>query len=688
MTALPNTTQDPLPRNEKLLTHIQQLVSDAHQERRKHEDQWLDDYRLVLGAHKQVFGSKDDGYVTADQINHTVVLQWSVATETAPRIIFRPRETNEPPDWFLKRESASKLDFVPGHGLSMGQIGGVEAIDDALVQRLLAFTVPQQGMAEQPNPETGEPEVVPTVEQVPVLTEDDFIAVTDELAAEALTQELQSEWDKEGMDEFMAQQIFETITYGHRDALFQWDADRYCGKLVDLYLFNVWWDRWSKTNHDGKYVVILQVLDAEDAKREFPNVPKNEWSRLIGLPMQAHTSLGFDAMRGSKYENLSYRNVVYRWTLYERGAMFDLTPEEAMAQGLVEPRMELAQDEALDADGFPTVETTERQETTDQGDPLYTLLETGEPTAPGVDNWPQREGVRQADMLGDLELSDGECELSDIPVARNKNIPIADSPYGQGTPHRLQPLQELQNRLLTMIRRHVKYFSDPQKAMPASALQQMQEEAKGMYATAKQTIGVPDDLIHEFGGLQNVIMTLDPPQIQQALIDLQIHISQLMDRIGGANEVLRGEAKSDWSGETVGKLQSAARGPIGAMARATSYQLRYLGGIWAQAIIDYLPSEIAAERNSNYPVAIWEACRQRIKRIGYDVVADVSGASPKEHKFQRLVNLLNSVPTLAQSPTFLELLFESAETPSAEKIAQEVAQLMAAPPQIPSEIPA
>ncbi len=673
-------------RSQEVLDELRQKARDSGSERRRHEQQWRNNQLLSVGAFKTVFKESDKRrkYTPVDRTSSIIVTQWSIQTETPPRPIFSPRETNDPPIWYLEDSGSQKIQVAMQMGLQLQltpeQLGGEFPIYDEEYKQLVQLPDPQT----MPDPnappqadEQGNP--IPPPPPQPLFAEDDFVRVDDFVAAEALTQELQSEWETQHIDEFVRQNIFDTIVLGHRDVLFQYDAEKSMGKLVDLYPWNVWCDKWQRTNADGDYYLILEILSLKKAKAMYTDISDEMWEDIIDVDI---INPGED--RGDKFSmgSGSGRETVQKWTMFERNNLYPLSPEEAVEQGLVEPRMEFVSvpergefgEQVLDEDGQVVMMSAPDQAVTETGLPVFTLVETGEDTDPEAASWPKRTGVRQLEMIGDVILLDQETEFSDIPIARNKNIPITDSPYGQGEPFRLAPLQELLNRIWTLFREHARFFAQPQKLMPVSAIERMEGEVGRIFSSAKETIGIPDDLIHAYGDIKRVIQTLDPPQIQIAFVNMLDRITEAMDNIGGTVEVLRGEAKSDWSGATVDRLTNAARGPIGAKARHASSALAYLAGVWANAIIDFTPSDVWSERNGKYKPQVLDAMRSRLKKIGFDVKVEVSGSGSRESRIMKLNQLASTVPMLAQSPTFLRMLLEQQDVPEAQAIADEMVQ--------------
>ncbi|MDB4261458.1 hypothetical protein N9878_01185 [bacterium] len=315
-------------------------IQDAQIERQKHENQWDINVALYHGEHQNVFNNREgDFYATSNQIQGAVITQVAVMTERPIRPIFVGRETNEPPEIFIKPESAFKV--PPNTGLSQEQLAGAEVIPEPLFDFLSAQTMPQT----VDNPRAGEvvpgtgmgeskPEVQPdTVEiEVPVFDDDDFHFVDDALCAEALTQEHDSEWEMCSGDEMLRQAITQASVVGHQDFLVQWNAHESRFDLVSLYPYHTWIDRWSFSTRDAEYYVIRRIVSVAEAEKEYPG-QKDE----IQANKTSPTDTGWwGGASGNKFNNISDREVVEVFTTWERNHPYPMATDPA-PEPVVEP---------------------------------------------------------------------------------------------------------------------------------------------------------------------------------------------------------------------------------------------------------------------------------------------------------------------------------------------------------------
>ncbi len=650
-----------------LRQRLDERIRDAQIERQKYESQWDINVALYHGDHLPVFkpGSDPDFYATSNQIQGSVITQVAVMTEKPVRPVFVPRETNEPPEIFLKPESAYKV--PEKSGLSREQLAGAEIIPEPLMDVLVSQTVKQ----EVDNPRAGEPmgagdsaSVQPDrVEvDVPIFSDEDFIFVDDALCAEALTQEHDSEWEMCGGDEMLRQAITQASVIGHQDFLVQWNDQDSRFDLISLYPYHTWIDRWSFSTRDAEHYVMRRMVPISEAMREYP-----DFAGEIDANKTSATDTGWWGGRsGNKYDSASDREVVEIYTTWERNYPYPMDAQEALEKGLIRPAIE---EPLIDPDTNEIADMGGRPIKDDEGNPQF-ILASGEATAPEAGNWPKRYGIHQTTMLGEVVLYEDETEFVDIPAARIKNVPIIESPYGQGEPQRLASLQDLKNRLWSIYHDYVLRYRSPEQVMPASVLNELEAQLKTFHRDAGRKIAIPDDLWNSNAG--KVIETIPLPQLTDLFFNLMQLVTEEMNNIAGTVDVIRGEAKSEWSGELFAQATNAARGPIGFKARGISEAVRHAAKVTAGLIIEFLPLDEWVKRNKKYPPQVLEVMRRRLKRVGYDVSVEVGGASSRDAEGQKLVQMMHNNPQLTASETFMRQVLEHVGVKEGDKIVREV----------------
>lgn len=630
-------------RDRKAFDDIDRKVLDAQTERSHYEAQWEYNLSSFLGTTKpKGANKKGQHWFDTGRVQQSILTAMSVKTETPPSVSFAPRETNEPPEIFIKPEAA--VSVQPGL-LTPEQAMGEAPIDEMVVQSLV---LPQ--VTGEMDPETGE-----QMTTQPLLTEADFVWVTDETAAKAMTLIWESMFLMTNGNEWLRENILHTSVYGHCDALVQWDAEENRVGLSNLYPHNTWIDRWANSTYDADHYIIREVLDEGEAKRLYPQFKMEIESQLGTNDDSSLTVTG----RGRKYDVTDGdRQTIELVTMWERNYKYPMTEQEAIESGAVEIRPQFGVDDMGNAVEMP-------------GEMF--LAESDEPVAVESDNWPTRTGIRQIQMLGDIKVFDAETDFVDIPVARNKNIPVPDSPYGVGDPYRVRDLVELYNRLWSIVHDHMMFYRSPEQVMPQSVYDEIADATASIHSGAGRVLVIPDRLLFAING--DIIKTLSPPQIGTVVAELMRLVSEEIDRSFGIAGVLRGEFKSDTPVGVFEQATMAARGPIGYTARNTSDMIRHVAKVTADLIIRFLPLEEWKQYTQEYSEVILRTFKKRLKRFGYDIRVDVSASGTRE---RRISDLKEMMTLTGPTPTLVKTILELQEIPNAGQIVNEIQQQQAA----------
>lgn len=665
---------------------IDEVLRDSDFERSKYVNGWSTAKKLYEGYHNDVYnvvGRSAEFYTSANRIKLAVQNSVAVQTETRPEPNYVGVESNEPPEIYLSETGAGKVELLSeqelgGYQFSPEELSGEVPIPDGVYRQLASLSTPQEVprdleqvkleaeiyQMQMGSGENAKPQQVSMTDtvQAPMFDESDFVMITDEFAAQALTEEAKRQWNAANGHDLIRTNIFEKAVLGEKDTLIQWDAEKNNFTLQNLYNYDVWFDRLAHGSHDQRFCLIRVVYDYYEAMRLYPQVPDEVFEKNKGI-LDRGNSYGSTKDR---YNRQGDRDFIAVWHLWEKDYPFPLDPEQAIEQGLIQPAMD--EQEIVNEDG--TVDAVSVPITDDSGEPMYVTAE-GEATAYGDDLWPQRYGIRQLTMIGDQVVADEESEFSDIPVSRNINQPRVETPYGEGDPEILQPLQKMLNKLYSIMQEHYHYFRQPNRIMAASVADQLKAALKKVHADAITQIAVPDHIVQNFG-VKGGIDVLQPPQISQAIIALIQQVQAEMDILGGNVEAMRGQFKSETSGRALAAAQNAARGVIGFKARYTQGYLEYMSRIIANLIIDFLPEEEWAARSKKYPKQVIAAIKRRLKRFGYDIKVQVGGVDNDALKQDLMTTMVQQIPGFGASPTALSEILTSYRVDKAERIAQEV----------------
>lgn len=643
-------------RNPQLLAEIRdEYVRDDNIERSRFEPQWNQNTRMYLNDMKPS-GWATRGrqkWIDVPRIHHAIQHRVATILEEMPNPELLPRETNEEPDYFVRSDEYTQT--LMEMGVSEQAATGAVPIDSQVVMFL---TEPQP--TGQIDGMTGEP-----IMGEPLVPMDAFIAVDDQLAADAYTQELRSQWSIANGDRWLTTNVYNTNIFGHRDVLVQFDPNKYQIELVDIYPFNSWIDRFADDTTNAERYILRQYMPLSEAKKEYPELAvedDNGNSILSELAGQTDMS-NQPGSNGRKYRQMEDRDVIERWTLWQRDVPYPMDEEKALSMGKVtiEPSFEI--------DEFGQAVPSQ----------VY-VNEDGEQTEPGADNWPIEYAWRQAELLGDVELYDGRADAVDIPVARNKNRIYPDSPYGIGEPQFLHDICELYDRLYSIVHDYFLYYRSPEQVMPVSVANELKTAVKTIHSTAGRVIQIPDRLYRMFGST-DIIRNLPVPQINNAVTELLGRLELEIEKMSGVNEAMMGIGKSEWSGETVQSLTTNARSPIGLAARNTEFMVKHVVKVAIHYIVDFTPAKVLAERNKKYPEPVWNAFKKRLKKYGFDVYVEISGSSTKSKQVKEILDMFQYIPSIANSTTAIETALKKVGIPNAAKIAGEVAIAMQPAPE-------
>ena len=272
-------------------------------------------------------------------------------------------------------------------------------------------------------------------------------------------------------------------------------------------------------------------------------------------------------------------------------------------------------------------------------------LATGEVT-PTHRKWPVRMGLRRVRIIAGTLYADAEAETIDIPFGKTVNIPIPFTPYGQGEPERLEPLQEAYNDALTDNVMSGRHSAFPAKLVLASVAKDNPDLAKNAYTRVNVTAKVDDKVAAQAGGLDKTVMYAKAPELPADSWKRLDMLDQAFDKESDQANVLRGQTpgRSSMNPDTVGQLQSAAKTSITFKAAGIESMLEYTGRIrLANYVLRLTPVQLAAKIRK-YPACVWAELHRRIKGdkasglkpgylecdIGFAVASGASGANASE----------------------------------------------------------
>ena len=480
------------------------------------------------------------------------------------------------------------------------------------------------------------PPAVPGAMPTQVFTEDDFYRIDNDMVANIMTTEIQAQWMIGHCDDWLSRNDFSKLVVGHADAIMEWDKRKMIGCPKTLHAMSTWIDPLAENYWNATFGILKQKVRVNVAMARWPEAAEAIKQHVIlGMNSQYRD---FDEVAGEFIEHL---------TMWERDSEMNHSLDDAVDSKMVE----------VFEDGTM-------------------MNQKGETTRFGDAAWPKFVALRQIEMIGSVELYDGPSTFGDIPLSRNVNLMVVDSPMGIGDPEDLVCLQDLYNRLFTIIHEHLRFYAHPTQVMPASVYNELKSLLDKAFSMPGLKIPVRDQLWFQNNG--NVLKNLDMPELNDVVNKVLDTVSNEIDRLSGITNVLQGsnQSMSAWSGSLYQQATANARGPVGVIARNTQYFVQHLARVWMGLIIDNLTPEEWAKRNEKYPPEVYAAVKQLASRMLFQVEVNVSGASPKSAVAQQLSTMAQTNPSLSGSPTFIRELMAKADVPGGEEIAEEVLQNM------------
>lgn len=618
---------------------LEDLLQEAQSVRQRYEDEWDENLEFYLGDQWKHNPPEGLEQFTLNLTQSAIIAAAAVQTENRPVVNITPRETGDPPLFFLTEEAAARIGANPS-----------EPIPEQAVQQLTMGAV---------DPATG------AMAPGPVLPEE-IIPVTDEVVAQAIKTVIDAMWDRSGLDYMLIQNVLNTGIVGHQPMLVEYDDKTYSPKFTNIHQRSVWIDPIATSVDDAEYVIYLQVMSKERGKRLYPDAAEaidkeaGDGSRIHARVLSESTSLG------APFENTTFnRDMVVISTCWKRNEPIPMSADEAVEAGVVEPRMVPAT-----VDPLTGMETPGTQEMLDDK-PVFTVVETGEATVEGQENWPTKYGIMQWQMVGDYLIDARECPYRDIPVGWNINIPKPHSPYGQGEPHRLKDIQKCINRVASILHNHLRYFQSPQQSAPQSVVDAIGGLDKA-YAHPGRLWTGPDDLFQLYGG--KFISTEQTPILNESYVSYFQILRDVFSEVSGRADVLQGRAKSEWSGRTVEALQVAARGPIGFKSFHTEKMIRYIVELMKGMILDFLPESEWQRVVSKYPITVLRAIRNKAKSLDCDIAVEVASGKGQVRRVEEEKYMVLRKMMAVDLETFLDRL----SVPNPKAVAQRVQAEMAA----------
>lgn len=682
--------------------YVHGLMCEAYEERRQYDDQVDRNANLTLGRFRTCRPKGGIDPVDINRIRNVCIAHVQVQTEQTPRIKLGPRETAEPPIAYLNTQVSV------GDLQADGKLRTLFAMLDA--SALGAVAADGSRMDPQPLSDKDQANVELAI-AAGILPAEALVLITDRTAADAEQLVFDEMWDECRADFYVREATYNKTTIGWQFMLYGFDDAKKQHVLYNPSHLLVFIDPTCTDIRDAAHTELLQFLDLNRAKAKYPAYA-DKLEAQATLDGNAVTQGDFPFRIPRIYQSGFQRRMVAVRHCWIRDWPFPLTREEALAGGHIaqsdEPVAgngdnatpeEAADDTAPLVNGAEPADLQSVSAAADVAPPPAAVpaptrvvlrnLRGDELTDETSAGWPTRPGIREICIVGENVLSDRESEFGDIPLAHMVNLPIPFSPFGQGEPEALEQLQLALNSLITDLVNHFHYHGAPALAMPLEVAQRIQGFASGVYTAPYGEIWeIPNDLMQKWG-IDKIVSFIEAPPLPADFWRMFDLLLSMIDKEGQVTEALEGEGKAHWSGDLAARLQEAARGLIAWKSLRMEESLQYLARLMHHSIQTRLSVDDLAERSSKYPRYVWQAIRDRWKKIDVDISVEIvsgSGQLRERSKQDAIALYANGAGPLSKT-TLLERFGEDPKLELQNKISEAQEEAKAAS-QLQSTLPA
>lgn len=650
------------------VAYIQASRFGSHAKYQSLEDVWRMARRRWMGDHWDTTPRRGlRSYV----VNRN---QTAIASQTANqlgasgiRTQIEPVESNDIPVFAIAPEAGRRLMVLMASdpqiseilendmGLSEEHLLGEMSISKEISEALINATV-SAGV----DPET----LVPIAPMIPPETFDDagIVELNDALFAKIVNDTYQTKFDLARGNFYAFESEIKSNNYGHQAIVFQWDEEKRNFEFRTPSPFAILPDPSGSCVEEMQWVIFDQVKTIDEAMADYPEKKEEiENSKQSGaaVKLRGTTSGGYYEPEGSFGGN-DVPKVVIR-TVWMRNHKYDMEETEVIDAGWAE------RNDGVGEDGVEFLTITREGEAEGLGG-------SGEPLIKGDSNWPKVNGIRQIQIIEDRNviLSDIRCPFWDIPIAWNKNFPLLDGPFGISEHARLEDIQSMINRVISMVYNLLNYNQCPQQVLSSSMAESLKDFGTALHAHPNRIAIINDAAWQQLASTGFKGMFVDPPAVPSSWVNILNMLFNEHDLLSGNNNVVQGRAPfSGASGRTVEALQSAALGVLNLRSLNTQWSFERLARLGADSMIKFMPPSEWRKFASKYPPVVFKLMRDRIKRLEYDIKVVVQagrGMSKQMDRENAIQEYQTGLATLEQT---LEKLGVENPKASAREIRKE-----------------
>jgi hypothetical protein len=661
------------PENQaEAVAFIDGLVENSSVVRSPLEDQADTNLKLYLGNHwKGGDGLDSIRRITVNRIQNSIISQVAIQSEETPKVKFTPRESLEPPVYYVN----TSLDAPPTPDLIM-------MLDALPPETKQDWTDPETQEQRPPRPLA--PEEVQMIEsaidnaarltlvtgQETTIPADVLVGITDRVAAEALQTIFDAKWDECDGDFKIGENLLYSGIIGWQWTVCEWDDDKFVHVLRNVPFLQVHVDPLATGIKDAQYLIYDQVLSADEATALLPQLETTIREKAATGTIEPS---GYAYRQASAYGNINFnQKMLTLRTAWIRNQPLPLSVAEAIERQIITTE-ELVEEKPVECTCGIGVTAPVSQHNEDcpcrngyqmQPDALVT-----DPALEVLDVDAMEAPVEEIEQVGTESL-----DLSDAVPVDNQNDPGAALPPqsvsvtrtvyrhiktgeeieegGRGWPSRpiLRQLRIIAD--VVVDDRECEYVDipvclnvnipipfTPYGQGEPERLQGLQQAINSILtdmvsswdANSQPAVCLPQSVNDMLPKLAQKMYThlagtkfvvpdelllrlqgklsfiIDPPNMPPDGWRLLELLLKLLDDSTNSSEVLQGKASASWSGEAIKSLQDAAKGSIGWKARRVEYMLKYMANVMAGSLVHRLPMAEKMRYVRRWPEHVWMA---------------------------------------------------------------------------------
>lgn len=289
---------------------------------------------LYLGNH-WISAAPNDSFdqIVVNRILNSIISQVAVQTEQTPKVKFTPRESLEPPIYYVNTNlnTAPTPEVIQLLG-SLPPETQAPWVDPATQQPQLPRPLTDQEVQLVESAIDNAARQAAMVGQETTIPADILIGVTDRIASEAVQTIFDAKWEECDGDFKTSENLLFSAVVGWQWLLFEWDDAKSLPVLKNVPWLQIHIDPLATDVRDAQYVIYDQAISADEASALFPDLEAEiRQAAMPGVLRPAGTEYRQTSVYGITFQ----RDMVTLRTGWLRNQPVPLTPEDAIAKGLI-----------------------------------------------------------------------------------------------------------------------------------------------------------------------------------------------------------------------------------------------------------------------------------------------------------------------------------------------------------------